>query len=57
LRPGEEPAEGTRFICHVREHPAPSGALRPGSVHPQLSSTSQGAPSTIRCIETAIPTT
>ncbi|ERH32129.1 hypothetical protein HMPREF1550_01263 [Actinomyces sp. oral taxon 877 str. F0543] len=37
----------------VREHPAPSGALRPGAgqsdgAEPHC----QGAPSTIRCIET-----
>ena len=37
----------------VREHPAPSGALRPRPLRagPLLSS-HQGAPSTIRCIET-----
>ena len=41
-------------LCQVREHPAPSGALRP---RPPTSRTllrgSQGAPSTIRCIETS----
>ena len=40
----------------VREHPAPSGALRPehADVGVELAS-SQGAPSTIRCIKTPSP--
>ena len=38
----------------VREHPAPSGALRPGVTArvDELNAERQGAPSTIRCIET-----
>ena len=37
----------------VREHPAPSGALRPRTASRSISATrSQGAPSTIRCIKT-----
>ena len=39
----------------VRKHPAPSGALRPSAVSRlSRSSLSQEAPSTIRCIETAL---
>ena len=38
----------------VREHPAPSGALRPlGSDSPGFAVTGQGAPSTTRCIKTS----
>ena len=41
------------FDGSVREHPAPSGALRPGGVGERRGGTvRQGAPSTIRCIET-----
>ncbi|EFW10574.1 hypothetical protein HMPREF9005_0449 [Actinomyces sp. oral taxon 178 str. F0338] len=41
-------------LCHVvREHPAPSGALRrDGKSGFLLALLGQGAPSTIRCIET-----
>ena len=40
----------------VREHPAPSGALRPREREQlRLRVHSQGAPSTIRCIETVRP--
>ena len=41
------------FDGDVREHPAPSGALRPSRpILEAIWSTCQGAPSTIRCIET-----
>ena len=37
----------------VREHPAPSGALRPAGLGTgKTAMAGQGAPSTIRCIET-----
>ena len=42
------------LLILVREHPAPSGALRPDHlVHVAPATCGQGAPSTIRCIKTA----
>ena len=52
LRQGDGPLWGGA-PCFVREHPAPSGALRPlPRAASAMMATSQGAPSSIRCIET-----
>ena len=54
LRPVRRSNPSLHHRCVVREHPAPSGALRPMTTASlrYLRSACQGAPSTIRCIET-----